>query len=119
MEVLQIQRGRASCCLVLVFGLSSILVLPGIWALLDYIWTTTWQVRVPPPGPSASTAGAPRLTDAVPRVQRQNRLRDRLAISRAPSRHLGLSFCEAQHRRRPKAPRIQSADAPLTSHRCW
>ena len=29
-----------SCCLVLVFGLSSSPVLPAVWAVLDYIWTT-------------------------------------------------------------------------------
>src|SRR5689334_3260166 len=29
-----------SCCLMLVSGQSSILSLPGIWALLDYMWTT-------------------------------------------------------------------------------
>ena len=39
MEVLQIQRGRASCCLVLVSGLSSSPVLPGVRAVLDYVWT--------------------------------------------------------------------------------
>jgi hypothetical protein len=40
MEVLQIQRSRESCCLVLVFGLSSSPVLPPVRALLDYVWTT-------------------------------------------------------------------------------
>ena len=40
MEVLQIQRGRESCCLVLVSGRSSSPVLPGVWAVLDYVWTT-------------------------------------------------------------------------------
>jgi hypothetical protein len=40
MEVLQIERGRASCCLVLVFGRSSSPALPRVWALLDYVWTT-------------------------------------------------------------------------------
>jgi hypothetical protein len=40
MEVLQIQRGRSSCCLVLVIGRSSSPDLPRLWALLDYVWTT-------------------------------------------------------------------------------
>jgi hypothetical protein len=40
MEVLQIQRGRESCCLVLVSGLSSSPVLLRIRALLDYVRTT-------------------------------------------------------------------------------
>jgi hypothetical protein len=40
MEVLQIQRGRESCCLVLVFGLSSSMVLPDVRAVLDYKRTT-------------------------------------------------------------------------------
>jgi hypothetical protein len=39
MEVLQIQRGRESCCLVLVSGLSSSPVLPRVRALLDYVRT--------------------------------------------------------------------------------
>jgi len=40
MEVLQIQRGDESCCLVLVSGLSSSPVLPRVRALLDYVWPT-------------------------------------------------------------------------------
>ena len=40
MEVLQIQRGCESCCLVLVFGLSSSPVLPRVRAVLDYVRTT-------------------------------------------------------------------------------
>ena len=40
MEVLQIQRGCESCCLVLVSGLSSSPVLPRVRALLDYVRTT-------------------------------------------------------------------------------
>lgn len=37
---MQIQRGRESCCFVLVFGLSSSPVLPGVRAVLDYVRTT-------------------------------------------------------------------------------
>jgi len=40
MEVLQIYWGRESCCLVLVSGLSSSLVLARVRALLDYVRTT-------------------------------------------------------------------------------
>jgi hypothetical protein len=40
MELLQIQQRRESCCLVLVFGLSSSPVLARVRALLDYVWTT-------------------------------------------------------------------------------
>src|SRR5687767_13663704 len=40
MKVLQIQRGCESCCLVLVFGLSSSPVLPPVRAVLDYVRTT-------------------------------------------------------------------------------
>src|SRR6187401_2093168 len=40
MEVLQIYWGRESCCLVLVYGLSSSLVLARVRALLDYVRTT-------------------------------------------------------------------------------
>jgi hypothetical protein len=40
MEVLQIPRHRESCCLVLVFGLSRSPFLLGLWAVLDYVWTT-------------------------------------------------------------------------------
>jgi hypothetical protein len=54
MEVLQIQRGRASCCLVLVSGPSSSPVLPGVRAILDYVRTTAAGYPSPaivsPPG---------------------------------------------------------------------
>jgi hypothetical protein len=50
MEVLQIQRGRESCCLVLVFGLSSSSALPGVWAALDDIWTTRCEAARPERG---------------------------------------------------------------------
>ena len=39
MEILQIQRGRELCCLVLDFGLSGSTVLPRVRALLDYVRT--------------------------------------------------------------------------------
>jgi hypothetical protein len=48
MEVLQIQRGWASCWPVLVFGRSSSPVLPRLWALLDYVWTTVASAGTEP-----------------------------------------------------------------------
>jgi hypothetical protein len=45
MEVLQISRGRSSCCLVLVWP-RQLPRFPGVWAQLDNVWTTFLAARL-------------------------------------------------------------------------
>jgi hypothetical protein len=62
MEVLQIQRSRESCCLVLVFGRSSSPVLPRVGALLDYVRTTASGLAAPPSATAQNVARLSRWT---------------------------------------------------------
>ena len=82
MEVLQIQRGRASCCLELVYGLSSSPVLARVRALLDYVWTTACTTVNTAIVALTPSAGVTRTVSVSPGVRRSvtNALRRRRPI---------------------------------------